>query len=688
MPRQTSILWLAAIGMTLWPPLRGEESPLLAQQPRDAPQQFRLSVPGDPQFDSTAVLSGSTLVITDASGRSFSYERTPAFDTADGRYWGFLSPEARQSLRWPVSGRGTMLVGDPQGTSWRESLQQVQPAAVVGRPAEGPIIRPAPPPRGGGGSQIPRAGPSGPQPALAHNRPGGAVHLAISGDRRGRPRMGLIDPTGVVRLFEATPDGWKHLTELTALNLVPGAPLGMAPDVTPGMTRVYTIDTAGALVQLTSGQGSIPIAPQTQFVPGGGVTVRSDEGGTFAAAVDAAGRLWNLELLPQEPLHPRHEVLERTPGLLLPGSPVTEVESPLSGRGRMRELFVTSARGVLLRYQQTLGGWSSAEPLAEGFVPGAPVAAMYYRAPSGIVSLCLAAVDWRGQLQFLSGAPGNLHVAVMDRGTLPPGAWVRMHGSLEGLLVTAVGVDGGWRVWRPSGPAVAWEAALVQNGFPPGAPVFADPVSGGLMCVDVRGRVVTAVHRLDHWECRLCHHELPLPPKLVTRRIIPSAPLPPARVTFTNGGPEELAVQLADAADSTRSREITLPPGGEETVVLERDGGALLEEVSLLPGPGGEWLQHVEQYPLPPQPRYTLAVWAKRTTYSYIDNRKNRPIGSLPSFDLQSHVSIGVVQLPGGELLRDGERIDLFQEAARNRNPGAAIWFGPPQTPSQVVPRE
>jgi hypothetical protein len=688
MPRQISILWTGAIGMSVWTLLGTAATPLLAQGPVTTVQQFHLSIPGEPRLNSTATFSETALVITDASGRSFRYERTPAFDTPDGRYWGFFSPAAQQALRWPVSGRGTMQVGDAQGTTWRESLQQVQPVPAAGQPLGGPIIRPAPPPRGAEAVAATRTAPPAQLPPLAHSPPGGAIHVALGSDRRSRPRLGMIDSGGVVRLFESTSAGWKYLAELSGLNLVPGAPLGMAPDVTPRLVRVYTIDATGTLIQLTSGQGSIPIAPQTSFVPGGGLTVTASERGTFAVAVDASGQLWNLDLLPQEPLHPRHEVLNRIPGLLLPGSPVTEVDSPLSERGRMRELFVTSARGVLLRYQQTLGGWSSAEPLAEGFLPGAPVAAIYYRSPNGIVSLCLAAVDWRGQLQFLSGVPGNLHAEIIDRGTLPPGAWVLMHSSVEGLLVTAVGVDGGWRVWRPSGPDSAWEATLVQTGFPPGAPVHADPVSGGLLCVDVRGRVVGAVHRLDHWECTLCHHDIPLPPKLVSRRVIPSAPLPPVRVTFTNGGPEELVVQLADAADPNRSREIALPPGGAESVVLERDGGAMIEEVSLIPGPAGDWLQHVEQYPLPPQPRYSLAVWAQRTTYSYIDDRKHRPAGALPSFDIQSHISLGVVQLPGGELLRGGETIDLYREAARNRNPGAAVWFGPPQAPPAFVPRE
>ena len=41
-------------------------------------------------------------------------------------------------------------------------------------------------------------------------------------------------------------------------------------------------------------------------------------------------------------------------------------------------------------------------------------------------------------------------------------------------------------------------------------------------------------------------------------------------------------------------------------------------------------------------------------------------------------VSLGVFPLPPGLLLRDGEPIDVYAQARRQGNPGAAAWYGHP----------
>ncbi|MCA9055245.1 MAG: hypothetical protein KDA75_15500, partial [Planctomycetaceae bacterium] len=337
-------------------------------------------------------------------------------------------------------------------------------------------------------------------------------------------------------------------------------------------------------------------------------------------------------------------------------------------------------------YQSTAGTWGPRIDLANGFLPGGPVGAAFLDLPNGNRLLYLAAVDWQGRLQLLTGSPGTLQASVIDTGTLPPGAPVLVHTSLEGVQLSAVGVDGVWRVWRP-GVSGVWDVASVQPGFPPGAPVIVDPLTGGLLCVDVRGRIVPAQWTDGAWTCRLCHHTLPEPPRLVSRRVIPNEPLPPARVTLLNGGEDELILQIADAADPANSRQISIPAGRSQSEVFERDSGATIEEVYLAPTPIGGWMEQVATYPLPPQPRYSLAVWANRTTYQYINRNPNKPAGALPDFDLKSHVSLGVLDLPPGELLRDGETIDVNREALRNRNPGAAGYFGLPAGGPEVIPR-
>ena len=214
-----------------------------------------------------------------------------------------------------------------------------------------------------------------------------------------------------------------------------------------------------------------------------------------------------------------------------------------------------------------------------------------------------------------------------------------------------------------------------------------DPLTGGLLAVDVRGRIVPAHWSEGNWTCTLCHHTLPQPPRLVSRRVIPNEPLPPARVTLVNGGEDELVVQVADVAAPQNARELRLPVGGSKQELFERDAGSTVEETFLVPTPVGGWQEQTETYPLPPQPRYSLAVWANRTTYQYLNRNPNKPAGALPDFDLKSHVSLGVLDLPPGELLRDGEMIDVHREAMRNRNPGAAGYFGVPSGGTEVVPK-
>ncbi len=73
---------------------------------------------------------------------------------------------------------------------------------------------------------------------------------------------------------------------------------------------------------------------------------------------------------------------------------------------------------------------------------------------------------------------------------------------------------------------------------------------------------------------------------------------------------------------------------------LARDAGSTIEETYLVPGPLGTLIERTELHPVPPQQRYTLVAWSNKVTYQYIDNRRNRPKGAVPSFDLKTHVSL------------------------------------------------
>ncbi|MFV0446083.1 MAG: hypothetical protein ACK5Q5_21105 [Planctomycetaceae bacterium] len=669
-------------------------------------QRFSLTVSNDPLLASVAVLGERDLQITDSQGQTFRYQRETQFDTPDGQYLGFYSAAARQPLRWPVTGQGTMLIGDPTGQAWRASAQQIQPAGGGGgmpviRPRPGPVSPPTHPSEAG---TPPVFGPTAGQPppganataaslfgllrpnGLAGGYQGAPMHIGVGADLRGRPRMAMIDQDGSVQVYDGTDDGWRFAHELAARGLAPGAPLGLTPDVVPGRIRVIAVTTSGVLTMLAQDQGPLSVASNILFPPAASISTSIQDIHRRAYAVDAVGRMWELDLSFGGGGQ-RHQVVESQPGLLVPGSPVQVLSTldPASGRV-IQTLFVTDSRGTILQYQSMLGGWTPRMEVAIGFVPGAPVGATLLDLPNRVRLLYLAAVDWQGRLQLLSGDPSNLQSTIIDAGQLPPGAPVALQSTLEGPLISAVGMDGQWRTWRP-GTAGAWSGDRLFGGFPPAAPVIVDPLTGGLIAADVRGRVVPAAWQNGSWTCSLCDPTIPLPPRLVSRQVIPNPALPPARVTLINSGDEELVVQVGDAAAPANSIELRIPMRGTVQHIFERDAGGTVDEVYQIPGLIGGWTEQSNRYPLPPQPRYSLAVWANRTTYQYVNKNPNKPKGALPDFDLKSHVSLGVFDLPPGELLHDGETLDVHRAATLNGNPGAAGYFNLPSGGPTLVPK-
>ncbi|MCA9072214.1 MAG: hypothetical protein KDA84_24980, partial [Planctomycetaceae bacterium] len=207
-----------------------------------------------------------------------------------------------------------------------------------------------------------------------------------------------------------------------------------------------------------------------------------------------------------------------------------------------------------------------------------------------------------------------------------------------------------------------------------GSPIVSDPFSQTAFCVDATGRLVTGGYWGNEWHSHLLLPGLDYAPPLVGRRIVGSRPLPPATVYFDNPSQEELVVQMVDQF-SGRGDQFNIPPRGSATKAIPRGGVGTLQETFLVPGPFGGWVEQVETYSLPPQPGPTMVVWAKRVTYTYIDPKG---ISAVPDFDLKNNVSLGVFELPPGQYLEDGDRFNVYAEAAARRNPGAAQYFGMP----------
>lgn len=107
--------------------------------------------------------------------------------------------------------------------------------------------------------------------------------------------------------------------------------------------------------------------------------------------------------------------------------------------------------------------------------------------------------------------------------------------------------------------------------------------------------------------------------------------------------------------------ELVVAPGKSVRFRIERDSGAVLDEVFLAPTPGGGFHEEARQIRIPPTSRYTANVWVNRVTSVYFDRTTNK--GPDPDEVNQSLVSLGVFPLPPGEELRDGDRIDVYREA-------------------------
>lgn len=170
-------------------------------------------------------------------------------------------------------------------------------------------------------------------------------------------------------------------------------------------------------------------------------------------------------------------------------------------------------------------------------------------------------------------------------------------------------------------------------------------------------------------------------PQLISREFISNPVLSPASVTLINSGDDPLLIQIVDLFDPRQPAEEKIPAGGQLEVSLARESGGTLEEVFLIPGPGGVLIEQTASHPIPAEQRFTLVLWSDKETYKVLpfkNARKGTPKSVTEGFSRRSQVSLGVIPVAPGELLRDGEQLDLVQIAKRLKNPGAVIHFAKP----------
>ena len=606
-----------------------------------ADQRFVMQVPGQTALRSDAIIDAQGLAITDSGGNRFRYVRRPQLDSVDGRFLGYHCVAADRYLRWPLAGSGAMYLGQSRGgrVVWRQSQMQVQPM--------------------GGGGMVPGL------PNAVAVAPATVSHVALMVVPNEPPVAAHIDGNGELQLYRNRTDRWERMPISLQGKLTPGAPLVLRTSPGAGIPHVYTADANGGLLEIVDGQRvrsigdpGLPRLAGAAFLAGA-----PDPRDHRVYVVDAQGRIWDLGLR-----NGAYRLVEPRQGLFASGIPLTVMSAADD------ELYLVDQSGNLLRYAGSVGGnWSRPENVAGGFRSGSYVTALHTPVPGGSPTTFVSAVDARGQFRLLTSQTRGWFDETVPGVALAVGSPVAAAYD-GGLSLSAIRGDGGWRQWHRRGGR--WQEFVIADGFPVGAPILYDSFGPRAFAVDRRGRLNAARYMGGQWRCALCMPGFAFAPQLVSRSVVAKPPLAPANIELVNSHKDELVLKVADRRSPGRPKEVTIVPGQSTNFRIDRDAGAVLEEVYLAPGPLGTPVEQVHQYPLPPQSYYDIVVYTNRVTSVYFDRTKNRT--SKPDSIQRSLVSLGVFPVPPGDLLREGDRVDAYQEAKYQENPGAAAHFGKP----------
>lgn len=556
------------------------------------------------------------------------------------------------------------------------------------------------------------------------------LYPTVVESNRGQLAAGFIDSEGKLQLVQGESDRWRSVPRVWQGQLEPGGVLRAVPDaISRGNAAFCTIDSRGDLLLIRLDGTADYLTDNGHFVPGGDLQIAGlrqpwivtiDSSGVLVAVDLQTGREQVIddfrtdqrggELRPQprdsdrisdlfRSRDNRNQPGDRSPAAPLrsanrrgnalpaggqpsrgavPGGPLA-VPHAATGERHGLDVFLVNRAGELVQYERVRGGWAAPQLVARGFVPGTSVSAVSLALPgagAGNDGLAVVAADVEGTIRLLTSEGRGWRSAPAPRDVFPALSSLELVNGPRGLWLSGVPRSGDWMVWELSNGR-RWLPHVIASGFPAGAPVAFLPDALTGLCVDLTGRLVAGYQNRSGWDAVLCRPGFDNSPRLTRRSIVAGGGggLPPAQITFSNPSNETLLVRLYDRVQGQQVAQLRLPARGSATRLLERDGGTVLEEVWLVPGPGGQLVEEVHRHTLPGRIRYDVVVFADRTTYQYIDRRKDKPEGALEDFSINSLVSLGAFPLPAGRGLQDGDRIDVPYEAAIRDNPGAPVLF-------------
>jgi len=483
---------------------------------------------------------------------------------------------------------------------------------------------------------------------------------------------GYVAPDGKLILFDGGGAGWTLRPVAYPHALVPGSPLVLIPQAGGEIwPTVMTVSSTNNLLQIVNGGAAQILIPAHSFPIGAHLELVQNGPQRLVLGITGTGDLWSVDPATNVG-HQINSPMESFPF----GASISAVAA-----GGQYHVFAVDNFGTMHYFFGNGAIWSSVA-IAGGLIPGTAVAADVF--PIGLPpspKLNVSAIDPAGNLVLWSKPAGLpwLPPAVVSIGQ-SPGAPVAIGDSAFGPMISTISSGGNWHVWLHELPGV-WIDHPVGPGFFMGAPIVFAPAVRTFLTVDPIGRMVCANWNGSAWGTGYAMPLLAYTPQLVSRQVIPNPELPPARVLLANSGTDPLLVQIVDLFIPRQPPEETIPPGGQIEITLQRESGGFLEEVFLIPGPGGVLIEQTARHPIPPEQRFTLAMWSDRETYKVLpfkDARKGAPKSVTEGFSRRSQVSLGVIPIPPGELLRDGEQFDLVQIAKSLNNPGAVVHFPKP----------
>ena len=485
---------------------------------------------------------------------------------------------------------------------------------------------------------------------------------------------GYIAPDGKLILFDGGAAGWTVRGIPFPHTLVPGSPIVLRHQApTAVWPTVITVSPGNKLIQIVNAGVPQILLPAQSFPVGARLELAQSGPQSLVFAVDGSGDLWCAD--PATNIgHKINSVPESFPF----GSSVAAV-----GAGAQYHVFAVDQFGTLHCYSGSGAVWSSVA-LAGGLIPGTSIAADVF--PIGlppVQRLNVAAIDPAGNLILWSKvsafpwSPPSV-VAVGQS----PGSPLEIGNSTFGPMLSTISSGGNWTVWIYEPPGV-WTNHTVGSGFFPGAPIACAPAVGTVFTIDPLGRLVCANWTGSAWSTGYAMPLLAYTPQLISREFIPNPVLSHASVTLINSSDDPLLVQIVDLFDPRQPAEEKIPARGQLEVSLARESGGTLEEVFLIPSPGGVLVEQTDSHPIPAEQRFTLVLWSDKETYKVLPFKKARkgaPKSVTEGFSRRSQISLGVIPVAPGELLHDGELLDLVQIAKQLNNPGAVVHFAKPSS--------